>query len=514
MKISATMVSLCIGVLGAGPVPAAPFDVENPPQGRFSDEWLDLHLMGGKVGYAHSTMSRNGDVITTAMDMHMRMGRVDQPIKVDITQSTEEYLSGKPIRFSTRTHAAAIAMQVAGTVKDGRVTIVTSQYGMDQTQSFDFAPESIMAWGLYRESIRRGFTPGTEYTLKTYAPDIRLDGPVPVKISVGQWETFEHHGTQRGQKLLSTMDAPIGKLDVTTWVDADGVPLKMVVPAPGMGDMSLYATNQASALAEFVPPEMFMTSTVKAERTLDYKNIAKIKFAMRPREKGAELGAVPQTGMQSVRSGKDGVSTILVHRQDHHKPEGAVKETDADMAEYLSANLMINTKDPKLIELAHQAAGGEKDPYKLADKLRRFVTEYITEKNLTVAFATASEVCRTKEGDCSEHGILLAALGRINGLPSRVVAGIAYVPLFGNQQDIFGYHMWTEFYIDHRWINVDAALRETRCNPARIAMATSSLKNAGMADLSLPLLKKIGAIDLEVLEIDGKPVPVSTDRGK
>ncbi|MFQ5462392.1 MAG: transglutaminase family protein [Phycisphaerae bacterium] len=511
-----TLRSLCLGMaLWSTTLAAeAPVDVKNPPQGRFSDEWLELHLMGGKVGYAHSTMNRDGDTITTAMDMFMRMGRVDQPITIEMTQSTKEYLNGQPIAFSTQMQAGAMSTKMRGTIQDAKVTIVTSQFGMDQTQIFDFKPGWIMSWGLYRESMLKGFTPGTEYVLKTYAPDLRLDGPVDVTTVVGDWETFEHEGLRRGQRVTAKMAAPIGELEMTTWVDANGVPLKMAVPAPGLGDMVMYATDQASALADFVPPELFMTSTVKADRKLDYKHIHQIKFTMRPKKQGAKLGSLPDTGMQSVHPGPNGASTIVVRRQDHHKPTHAAPVTNADMSEFLSPNLMINTKDPQLIELAHRAAGNEKDPYKLADRLRRFVTDYITEKNLTVAFATASEVCRMREGDCSEHGILLAALGRINGLPSRVVAGLAYVPLFGQQQDIFGYHMWTEFYIDHRWVNVDAALRETQCNPARIAMATSSLKNAGMADLSLPLLKKIGAIDLQVIEIDGHPVQLAADRDR
>lgn len=163
---------------------------------------------------------------------------------------------------------------------------------------------------------------------------------------------------------------------------------------------------------------------------------------------------------------------------------------------------MINTDDPELKKLAKEATGGEKDPYKLADKLRQFVTEYVASKNLNIGFATASEVARNKEGDCSEHGVLLAALARINGLPSRVVVGLAYVPIFGKQDDIFGYHMWTQVYIDGRWLDIDAALRETVCSPIRLAFATSSLKSAGLAELSLPLLDKIGAIDIDVLEIE------------
>ena len=116
-------------------------------------------------------------------------------------------------------------------------------------------------------------------------------------------------------------------------------------------------------------------------------------------------------------------------------------------------------------------------------------------------------MCRNREGDCSEHGVLLAALGRINGLPSRVTVGLAYVPALGGNKDIFAYHLWTQFHIDGRWLDVDAALRETVCSPTRIAFATSSMKTNGLADLSLPLLAKIGAIDIDILEVEDMPVP-------
>ena len=47
-----------------------------------------------------------------------------------------------------------------------------------------------------------------------------------------------------------------------------------------------------------------------------------------------------------------------------------------------------------------------------------------------------------------------------------------------------------------------AALSESECSPTRIAFATSSLQNAGLADLSLPLLARIGAIRIEVESVE------------
>lgn len=467
--------------------------------------------MGGhKAGYGHTTMTRTGDRIRTAVSFMLRIGRVDQAIEVEMKQWTEETLDGAPISFGTDTHASIMKTGMQGSVNGGRVTIVTSQYGMEQKQTFDYPTGALMAWGLFRESLLRGFTPGTRYTTKTYAPELRLDGPVQATTVVGEWETFTYRGqTTRGQRVTVTLVSPIGTMEVVSWVDRDGLPLKALLPMPGLGNMEMIVVDEETALESFVPPEIFLTSTIQANRKINPKKVQQIRYRIRARNPAQgdqiDLTQLPQTDMQIVIPRPDGSVDVVVSRQSHRPGKTGPRMAAGERQdEYLASNLMINLDDPKLVELARRAGGGgvDKDPYRLADRLRRFVSEYVTTKNLNVGFATASEVCRTREGDCSEHGVLLAALGRLNGLPSRVAIGLAYVPVFGKHEDIFGYHLWTQFLIDGQWIDVDAALGETQCSPTRIAFATSSLKNSGLADLSLPLLTKIGAIDVEILHID------------
>lgn len=485
-------------------------DPKNPPQGRFSDEWVEIYLGEGKIGYGRSTMTREGDRMETRSDMHMRLGRADAPVKIDVEQFTTESVDGVPIRFGSVMDASAMKTSTIGTVADGRVTLTTSQFGMEQKQAFELPSGSLMTWGIYREGMLRGFRPGTTYTLKVYAPELRMDAPVEAITKIGEREDFEHRGkTMRGQRVTVTMTAPAGTLEMVSWVDGEGTPLKAKVPAAGIGDMIMIATDQQTAMADFVPPEVFMTTTLPAGRKIDRARTDRIVYRIfgKPRrDKDVDLKDFPNTDMQKVTIRPDGSAEVVVARQPL-RPLGDARSriSDKELAEFLDDNLMINTKDPQLIDLAKKAAEGEKDPYRLADKLRRFVTEYITSKNMNIGFATASEVCRNREGDCSEHGVLLAALGRINGLPSRVAVGLAYVPLFGNAGDLFGYHLWTQFYIDGRWIDVDAALRESEVSPARLVFATSSLKNTGMVDISLPLLNKIGAIGMEIVTVDERP---------
>jgi hypothetical protein len=438
----------------------------------------------------------------------MVLGRAEKPVKIGMVQNSTETLAGVPITFGSEMDMSMMKSATKGTVKDGKVTIVTSQYGMDQSQTFDFPTGALMTWGTFRESLLRGFRPGTKYTLQTYAPELRLDGPVSAVTTIGEWEELRlRDKVTKGQKVTVTMESPVGSFEMLSWIDVDGEPLKAKVPIPGMGDIEMVTTDEATALRDFIPPEFFNTSTIPAKRKIDRAAARRIKYRLTAKAAGVELGDFPTTEMQTVAAKTDKSVELVVARVSH-KPRSTPSEAPRqDMSEYLDGNLMMNTSDPKLIELAKQAGSGEKEPFALADKLRRFVTEYVATKSLNIGFATASEVARTKEGDCSEHGVLLAALGRLNGLPSRVAVGLAYVPVFGKQEDIFGYHMWTQFFIDGRWIDVDAALRETDCSPARIAFAVSSLKNAGLADLSLPLITKLGGIDLDILDIETGPSP-------
>jgi transglutaminase-like putative cysteine protease len=493
--------------IGASGAPVGRIDPKNPPHGRFSDEWAEVFMAGGKVGYLHATMNRNGDIIRTESVTRIKLGRLDSPVVIEMRQHAEETLGGVPIRFGSEMNAASIKTATNGTVADERVTIVTSQYGMDQTQSFDYPKGAVMAWGQFREGLLRGFKPGTQYATDVYAPELRLDGAVVAKTKIGEWEEFTHQGKQRkGQRITVEMVSPIGSLELTSWVNEFGWPIKAKIPAPGLGDMLIWTTDQASALKDFLPPEIFMATTIKAKRSIDAKSASRISYRVKTIKSDVELADFPTTPMQTSKRMPDGSIELSVKRLIHKQgaPRGAGDEplTQEQLAEFLDSNLMINTSDPELIKLAKQAGGQERDPFMLADRLRRFVSNYVTTETLGIGFATASEVCRTRAGDCSEYGVLLAALGRINKLPSRVVAGLAYVPLFGNESDIFGYHMWTQFYIDGRWVDFDAALRESVCSPARIAFATSSLKHAGLADLSLPLISKIGAIDIDVLKVE------------
>jgi transglutaminase-like putative cysteine protease len=67
-------------------------------------------------------------------------------------------------------------------------------------------------------------------------------------------------------------------------------------------------------------------------------------------------------------------------------------------------------------------------------------------------------VTASRQGDCSEFAVLTAALCRAVGIPSQVVAGIAYVKDFEGHEG-FGGHAWAQAYIAGKWVGLDAAFK-------------------------------------------------------
>jgi transglutaminase-like putative cysteine protease len=185
-------------------------------------------------------------------------------------------------------------------------------------------------------------------------------------------------------------------------------------------------------------------------------------------------------------------------------------EAETNDATYRSASAMIDSDDEFIRELTQRAlakddeteeAAGADDLMQKAETLRKFVRRHISKKDMGTGFASASETAKTRTGDCSEHGVLLAAMLRAAGIPARVTTGLIYADAFEGHRDIFGWHMWTQALIDGKWVDFDATLPR-RYNAVHVLTSVSSLRD-GMSSADLaPVMQLLGNIEIEVLEVE------------
>ena len=160
------------------------------------------------------------------------------------------------------------------------------------------------------------------------------------------------------------------------------------------------------------PASVFVTGPSQAVKSIDAHTAEVTVYAIRPGQPGGNPAAPPERPTA-----------------DDRRP-----------------NSFIQSDDPLIVADAEKAAGRETDPWRVAVALERYVNREVKNKDYTQAFATAAEVAKSLEGDCTEHAVFLAALCRARGIPARVAIGLVYM----QGAAAFGYHMWTEVYIDKR----------------------------------------------------------------
>jgi len=143
-------------------------------------------------------------------------------------------------------------------------------------------------------------------------------------------------------------------------------------------------------------------------------------------------------------------------------------------ARYLAPSPLVPFRDPAFDGLLRRLALPPGLPrWELAKRVTSFVFDWITDKDFTVGFASALEVCRTPRGDCTEHGVLAVALLRRLGVPARGVTG--WVGL----GETLGLHFWVEVKLKDRWVPVDPTFDQVPASVLRIKLGDTDLSDLG-----------------------------------
>ncbi len=479
-------------------------DRPKPPPNE--ERWHVVLMQGKKCGHMMTSVRTLGEEVRSRSVMQIEIARNKAKIKIAFDQRYRETLDGKPISLKADLNMGGEPATTTGVIKDGKIHLVMEQFGSKRELTHDFDPEILFPYGQLLETRRRGLQPGTKYRIKGYEPSQKVDGPIETEIVVQGKETVEVLGKKRElTRVTATALLPV-PIASDLWVDDEGNPIITTIKM-GIVDLQVVASSKEEALrGEGEAPEMFLETLVRANRRVPAE-AQSVRMRLRLPADGTRFPELPTTGMQKFKRISDHEAELVIRRIDWKKLRGLKEAPAADReqaAKYLKASTLCDIKDRQIRRLAVRAVGKAATPAEKADALRKFVTDYVTDKGLDVAFATASEVARSRQGDCSEHGVLLAALARAANLPARGVSGLVQIPegtLGAGREGVFGYHMWTQVYIDGQWVDIDAALRQTDCDPTHIALALPSLNDEGLIDSMLNLLPLLGRLEIEITEV-------------
>ncbi|MGH8172225.1 MAG: transglutaminase domain-containing protein [Rhodanobacteraceae bacterium] len=414
------------------------------------DQWYTVLLDGRKIGSFETTRQvRDGRVIT-AQILDLSIERAGNAVALTSRETSEETIDGKPLAFRSQSKLSGSETTIEGTVRDGKVEVKTVTGGAVQQRQIAWPNGALMPEGLRLAGLRAGLEPGTMYRSSAFQPS-SLDA-AEIQTRIGKVEAVD---LPEGERSLSTVEQKIlfGNSPVTShlWVDAEQNVHKLTMPVIGV-ELVLLACDRACATAPNQGTDIFDRTLMPSPRALTRAELRNgMRYVLAARDGGAALN-LPETGEQKVLA-KNGTLVVDI------TPSAREGIEDAPDAIDFAPNDWLQSKSPDIEALAKKAVGNVTDPLARMHRLETFVSGFITNKSLGVGYASALEVARKPEGDCTEHAVLLAALGRSLGIATRVVDGLAYAPGFAGKEQVFVPHAWVQAWIDNRWQSFDAALQ-------------------------------------------------------
>ena len=452
-----------------------------------------VFLDGGKIGHAKLTRTVDGDRVTTALTTQMTMDRMGMQLSITQEETSVETLDGKPISFTSKQSLGAMGQEISGQITGDKLEITTVMGDNQQVKTIDWPAGAVLSEGERLIHIEKGLAEGTSYQYSLFTPSMMK--ALDVQVAVGAKQKVDLLGrVVMLTEVTVAVPSMMGAMSSTVYVDDDFEALKTTMPIAGMM-LEMVACDKTFALSPDNPKDMFDKLLLPLPGPLPVESAKAIRYTLKSRSN--ESLKFPITDNQHMVS-KPGGFTLLTVSPVKASPRQKMpyKGSDKDAIEALKPSVYIQSDAPEIKALSRQAVGKKiVDAAIAAKRIEKFVNSYIDEKNLSVGYGSALEVAQTREGDCSEHAVLTAALCRAAGIPAQVVAGLVYTEIFADRGPVFAPHAWTQVFIGGKWIGLDATGRPF--GPGHI---TQSIGN-GDPDGFISMLATMGQFEIVDVKI-------------
>jgi len=459
-------------------------------------------MQGRKVGWSHLVvrkMKENGqELLHTENDSELTILREKDPLTQRLKLQTWDTLDGSVIRFESRMSSGTGEIIAEGRAGNGGLIVTTNTQGKKVT-NFVPLPEKCGGFFAVEESLRnKPLRPGETRIVPAVIPIFSTPGEA--HLTAGQEEEVSIGGLK--QKLLKvTNDIKIAGKTLTTicWINERGEMLRTLNP-DFQQESYLTSREIAQSRDDLGQIDLLAATTAKLKGELPKERpirqaeyLVKLNKPEPAREKISEQFASDEFQQFEAIDEQSGKLTIAL--LDRTSPVDEQRRGAKPVPEDSAANSLVQSDDPQIIRLAASVAPEETDAWKVAQALEQGVRQHIYKRGYTQAFATAAEVARSHEGDCTEHAVLLAAVCRARRIPARVVLGLVYYP----PQQGFAYHMWNEVWIGERWVPLDATVAKGAVGADHIKLRHANLHGESAYAVMLPLLAVVGRLEIEVV---------------
>ncbi|MGE0709088.1 MAG: transglutaminase family protein [Planctomycetota bacterium] len=424
------------------------------------DEWYGAYYRGEKCGYSQMRLAFEGDSFVFERNVKWKILSMGHRQEV-VTRERYEFAAKRPYplmaaRYFQRGDKDKIEVEARREGTSFRVTLKNPNG--EQTQVKQALPYTFL------DAAGRYFATRPEAGGKLMV--IQLDlakwqgGALLYEVVDSKRVNRRGVPTKLFRCKLKTMKDQ--KLVGEAVLDERGVIMKEHI----FGLVELRLEPEELAKQADYSSDLFEGGMAKLDRPLGCE--ARSVRSLRLQVGGKARKSIQSYGPQVVEhdEGKTFVEIVAGRR---NEPASAAERKKA-----MEVTAEVPWQHPKVAALAREAVAGARTPREKVVKLVPFVSRYVQDaygKNAV----SALQVIESKQGDCTEHSTLFAALARAAGVPCRMVFGVAYTD---DSDQAFGGHAWNEVELDGQWVAVDSTWEETLVDATHIRFGTSDAETA------------------------------------
>ena len=416
-------------------------------------EWRSVYIDGVKVGHGYFERKFDGDNITIEESLTVKIRQPGSPfLKVTIEIVTKEAIDGNPVYFRREVDTAKINAITEGRFINNRVFLQTKLNGELETSEVLLDTPV-----LFPEAQRRKLTseePLPDTVINYYAFDYSSFEPVSVETTILGTEILNIMNSEtRLTKVAQKTQFPGGRTNkITAYLNEDRVPQRIITELLGV-ETILERTSKSQALSRSRSFDHMERSLIRSPYVLTDKALkSAIRFELQ--SKDGSVIQLPETFEQHVRKSGAVVEVDICKRCGRE-----TAPTRSELETYLQPNIWLQSDHPDIQKLAKKSTRNTTSSREKMEKLTRTVNRKMRGEIFFIGYASALEALQSGRGDCTEYALLLAALGRAAGIPTRVASGIVYSQeRFHGRRWVFVPHAWVQAWIDNRWESFDGAL--------------------------------------------------------
>jgi hypothetical protein len=430
------------------------------------DTWMNIFQNERKIGFSHTRLAVQMRINTMGMIQDISLNTKSW-LNPDFTlQELDFEISSGRFRFS-----------VKGSVDGNTLQVTTESVGSSHQLEIPVKSKTYLINSIMGAVATTDLQPGDKYVFNIFDPASM--GQTEVIAEVIGRELIDIGGLNQPATKVSLNFKGVSQL---AWIGEEGE----IVKEKGLLGISMIKTDRKDALAGLpIESSQDLTKIVSVASNITFDNVEVLKV-LKVKIQGIQHKKLQLQGGRQTFNGL--VLTVKKEALTSLAPELRTDDLTALEKIFLKPGPFIQSDNQKIRDLVREILKDEPDapPLARARKLLDWVYTHI-KKRPVLSLPDALSTLENRVGDCNEHAVLLAALARAAGIPTRIEAGLVYL------KGRFYYHAWNLMYLG-QWITADSLFGQLPADVSHLRFAT------GSPEQQLDIMGFIGKVRLTVIQ--------------